>query len=142
MSSPSSSLSASSAAPTTSYASPHLTLLPSPHNPYTSRTDSAIINAEVNSGLDLLSQAAFALDNVDASNDSPGKREEISPHILNAVTIPTVKTKKAKRRRLADELPDNYDAIRKMGLNHVKNKTFCIEKEKSKREISKAKRKS
>lgn len=51
--SPSSSMSTSSAAPTTFCASPHLTLLSSPPNPFTSSTDSAIINAEVNSGLDL-----------------------------------------------------------------------------------------
>ena len=48
--------------------------------------------------------------------------EDISPHILSAISLPTVQTKKLKRNSFADELTDNLiseEGIRVMGLKSL-----------------------
>ncbi|XP_062605485.1 uncharacterized protein LOC134267284 [Saccostrea cucullata] len=119
--------------------------------PSTSSTEPAILNAEVNSGLDILAQAVCALGSDDSVENTglpvhASIPDEISPHIKDAVKIPTVKLKKTNRKRLADELPDNLtstDSIRKMGLKSLeKTKKFALRERKAKEKFLKSKEKA
>lgn len=58
---------------------------------------------------------------------------------MSAVKLPTIRTKTAKRKRLADELPDNLtseNGIRMMGLKSLEKAKSLASKERKARERS------
>ena len=117
--------------------------------PSTSRDDSlSVVSADDQSGLEILAQAAMAICE-DPQESTPLPlltNEELSPHILSAINLPTVKTKKLKRKSFADELPDNLtseEGIRVMGLKSLeKAKSFATKEKKAKEKFLKSKEKT
>lgn len=100
-------------------------------------------STEEHSGLDILAQAASAVD-YEASGNLPSSiHEQVSPLIVSAVKLPTIRTKTAKRKRLADELPDNLtseNGIRMMGLKSLeKAKSFASKERKARERYLKSK---